>query len=119
MQIKDSKYHKVWKVVEENGMKKVDLGDSKKNQDGTYENWSWFGCLLVGNAKDVEVQEGDTVTIKSGLVQKRKYKDKYYDNVVIFAIEVTDTGGKMNDDYVEDEDVFDEINDEDMSDLPF
>jgi len=112
MQIKDSLYHKVWEVKEENGMKKVTLGDSKKNKDGTYENWSWFDCLLVGKAKDVEVKEGDTVTVKSGLIQKRKYKDKYYDNVVIFEIEVTDSGNGSKQD-TEDFDDF-EVDDDDL-----
>jgi len=97
MQIKDSRYHKVWEVKEENGLKKVNLGDSKKNKDGTYDSWTWFDCLLVSQAKEVELNKGDTVTIKSGLVQKRKYEGKYYDNVVIFSLEVTEkaknTGG--------------------------
>ena len=89
MQIKDSKYHKVWKVEEKNGIKKVNLGDSKKNKDGSYDNWTWFDCMLVSSAKEVDIQEGDTITIVSGLVQKRKYEGKYYDNVVIFDLEVT------------------------------
>ena len=92
MQIKDSKFHKVWKIEENNGLKFIDLGDSKKEKDGSYTNWTWFKCMLVGNAKNVELAEGDTVTVVSGLVQKRKYNDKYYDNVVIFDIEVTKKG---------------------------
>jgi hypothetical protein len=114
MQIgKASLYHKVWEVKEENGMKKVTLGDSRKNKDGSYENWSWFDCLLVSKAKEVDIEKGDTIKILSGQVQKRKYKDKYYDNVVLFDIEIMEKG-----DSVSDEDVFEEV-DIDSGDLPF
>ena len=87
MQIANSKFHKVWKVTLENGFKKVDLGDSRKLKDGGFENWSWFGVSLVGNAKNVHIDEGDTITIISGQVQKRKYEGKFYDNVVIFDLD--------------------------------
>jgi hypothetical protein len=89
MQIKDSRYHKVWKVKEENGFKKVDLGDSKKKQDGGYDNWTWFDVTLVGGAKGTPINEGDTITINSGLITQRKYNNKYYNDVVIFDFEVT------------------------------
>ena len=112
MQIANSKYHKVWEVKEENNIKKVTLGDSKKNKDGTYENWSWFDCMLVGKAKEINISKGDTVTIVSGLVQKRKYQGKYYDNIVIFELEVTNKeGGKMEDSYDDLENL--------SSDIPF
>ncbi len=89
MQIKDSRFHKVWKVEEKNGFKKIQLGDSKKEKDGNYSNWSWFDVTLVGNAKNQEINEGDTITILSGRCDKRKYNDKFYDDVVIFEFEVT------------------------------
>ena len=89
MQIKDSRFHKVWKVEEKNGFKKIQLGDSKKEKDGSYSNWSWFDVTLVGNAKNIPIAEGDTITIISGLCNKRKYNDKFYDDVVIFDFEVT------------------------------
>jgi len=92
MQIKDSKYHKVWKKKEQNGFTKLDLGDSKKNKDGSYTNWSWFDVTVLGNAKNVEVNEGDTIEIKSGIVSKRKYNDKYYDDVIIFEMEIMKKG---------------------------
>jgi len=50
------KYLKVWEKEEQNGFIKLNLGDSAKKKDGTYENWTWFGCTLLGNAKDVEVE---------------------------------------------------------------
>ena len=89
MNIKDSRGHIVWKIKEKNGFKNVDLGDGKKNKDGTWDNFTWFNCGLFSNAKDLEINEGDTLTIISGLVQKRKYEGKYYDNIVIFEAEVT------------------------------
>ena len=82
------KYLKVWKVKENNGYKKLDLGDSKKNKDGEYDNWTWFDCLLVGNAKTLEVREQDTIEIKNGIISQEKYNDKWYTRIVIFDAEV-------------------------------
>ena len=91
MQIKDSKFHKVWKVeIDQNGRKKVNLSDSKKNQDGTYTNWTWFFCSLVGNAKGIQLNEGDTVTITNGKIEQYKASDGTYKNsITIFDLEVT------------------------------
>ncbi len=83
------KYLKVWKVKENNGYRKLDLGDSKKQQDGTYKNWTWFDCLLVGNAKNLQVNEQDTIEIKSGIISQREYNGKWYNDIVIFEAEVT------------------------------
>lgn len=85
------KYLKVWKIEEVNGLKKVTLGDSKKNQDGTYDNWNWFGCLLVGNAKNVPLNEGDKVEVISGQISQKKWNDKWMTNIVIFDIEVMES----------------------------
>ena len=98
MQIMNSKFHKVWKIeVDQNGSKKVDLGDSKKLQDDTYFNWTWKWCRLVGNAKGIQVNEGDTITIKSGKLDQ--YKDNngmYRNSVTIFDFEVTAKGNQQN-----------------------
>jgi len=83
------KYMKAWEVEEKDGRKKINLGDGKKNQDGTWSNWTWFGCLLVGKAKDIQITKGDTVEVKSGIITMNKGKDnKYYTNITIFEIEV-------------------------------
>ena len=83
------KYLKVWEVEEKDGRIKLNLGDSKKNQDGTYTNWTWFGAMLVGNAKQVTVKQGDTVEVKSGIITMNKATNgKYYTNITIFEIEV-------------------------------
>lgn len=91
MQINNSKFHKVWKLeIDQQGRKKVNLGDSKKNQDGSYSNWTWFYCNLVGNAKGVHLEEGDTITIKNGKIEQYKTNDGQYRNsITIFDIEVT------------------------------
>lgn len=86
------KFLKVWKVEEKNGFIKVDLGDSKKNKDGTYSNFTWHGCTLFGDAKSVSVNEGDTVEVKSGVITQRKYEDKWYNDIAIFDLEVTKKG---------------------------
>ena len=111
--MKNSKFHRVWKVEEKGNMKLVDLGDSKKEKDGSYTNWNWFKTMFVGKAKDLDIEEGDTITIISGLVQKRKYEGKYYDNVVIFEAEITK---KAEDKEIKESD-FAAVDDDD--DIPF
>ena len=34
---------KVWKVEKQNGFTKLNLGDSTKKKDGTWENFTWYG----------------------------------------------------------------------------
>jgi len=87
------RFLKVWKKeINEHGFINVDLGDSTKNKDGSYTNFTWFRVALLGKAKDTEVAEGDTIEIKSGIMAKRKYNDKYYDDVKVFDFEVTRKG---------------------------
>ncbi len=83
------KYLKVWEVKDENGWIKVNLGDSRKLKDGSYQNFTWWDCSLVGNAKNVLLEKGDTVEVKSGIIYQEKYNDKYYNRITIFEIEVT------------------------------
>jgi len=115
MQIKDSRFHKCWKIEEKNGFKKITLGDSKKEKDSSYSNWNWFDVTLVGNAKNIDIAEGDTITIISGLCNKRKYQEKYYDDIVIFDFEVTGRVEKKEE--TSGLDSFVEY--DDQSDLPF
>ncbi len=90
MQIKDSRFHKVWKVTEQDGRKQINLGDSKKQQDGTYKNWTWFFCNLVGNAKGIQVEEGDTITINSAKIEMYQANSGEWKNsITIFDFEVT------------------------------
>ena len=89
------KYFKAWKVYEKNGFKKIDLGDSTKNKDGEYENWTWFGSSIVGNAKNIEVNEGDIIEVKNGMVTQSKSGDKWYTNVTIFDFEVMKKNGNV------------------------
>jgi len=91
------KYLKVWKVEQKNGFTKLSLGDSKKKQDGTYDNWTWFDCTLLGNAKNVSISENDVVEVKSGIISKRKYNEKYYDDIIIFEIEVMQQNNSSQD----------------------
>ncbi|MCP4264381.1 MAG: hypothetical protein GY777_02200 [Candidatus Brocadiaceae bacterium] len=94
MQIKDSRYHRVWKIeVDQNGRKKINISDSKKNQDGTYTNWTWAFCNLVGNAKGIQVNEQDTITITNGKIEQYKTQaGEYKNSITIFDFEVTAKG---------------------------
>ena len=57
------KYMKVWKVETQNGYTKLDLGESQKkyNSENEYDNWTWFGCVLFGDAAKKEIKEGDKI----------------------------------------------------------
>ena len=89
MEIK-GKYLKVWKVKESNGYIKLDLGDSRKNKDGEYDNCTWFDCLLLGEASKKDIKEGDTVEITSGQIFQRKYNEKWYIDVKIWHLTVSE-----------------------------
>ena len=85
------KNSKVWKVEKQNGFTKLNLGDSTKKKDGTWENFTWYGVTLMGNAKDFEVKEGDKVNVEGIIKQTKSEKDgKYYTNVIIFGICLSD-----------------------------
>ena len=110
------KFLKVWKVEEKNGFTKVDLGDSKKNKDGTYANFTWHGCTLFSDAKNVQVNEGDTVEVKSGVITQRKYEDKWYNDIAIFDLEVTKKGEAKAKEPATD---FTPVDTDDLEGLPF
>ena len=85
------KKSKVWKVENQNGFTKLNLGDSTKKKDGTWENFTWYGVTLMGNAKDFQVKEGDKVNVEGIIKQTKSEKDgKYYTNVIIFGICLSD-----------------------------
>ena len=83
------KYLTVWKKDEQPNYTKLDLGEGeKKYNSDEYENWSWFGCFLVGNAKNVIINERDKVEVKSAKIKMQKYNDKWSPAITIFEIEV-------------------------------
>jgi len=89
-----AKYLKVWKKESNDYGVTLNLGESKKkyNADG-FDNWTWFKCKIKGNASHVEVNEGDTLEIKSGLIQQFKTDDgKWLNSIVIFEMEVMTKG---------------------------
>ncbi len=112
-----AKWLMVWKVEEKNGFTKLDLGDSKKNKDGSYDNFTWYNCTLLGKAKDVRVCERDKVEIKSGIITKRKYNEKWYDDIIIFDIEVMEGAKKRTPEQTNQE--FNKIIRDELSDIPF
>jgi len=91
------KYLKVWKVkYTSKGLPVLDLGDSEKQRDDTYKNWTWFGCLCVGKAAQMQFNEKDTIEIKSGIISMQEYNGKWSPKVVIFECEVTSSSGSQN-----------------------
>ncbi|MCP4761942.1 MAG: hypothetical protein GY870_09170, partial [archaeon] len=68
--------------------KLVDLGDSEKNKDGTYNNFTWFRCLFVSGAAQLQINEKDTIEIKSGKITMEKYNDKWSPKIVVFDADI-------------------------------
>ena len=64
------KYLKAWKIEDKGNFKIVDLGDSDKKQDGSYDNFTWYRCLFVSKAAQFQINEKDTIEIKSGKITK-------------------------------------------------
>ena len=85
-----ARFAKVWSVDIQDKYVKIDLSTTKKNQDGTYTNSSWKGVKFLGKSVDMArtLQKGDTVDIKSGILGKREYQGKWYDDIVIFEAEL-------------------------------
>ena len=86
------KYCKVWAVDIKENMVLVDLTTSKKEKDGTYTNSKYFKVKFVGKCLQAaqQLQEGDKIDITNGMIGKRKYQEKYYDDVVVFGFEYSD-----------------------------
>lgn len=113
------KYLKICEVKENNGFKKINLGESRKDNDGKYVNWTWFDCLLLGDARDAEIAKGDIVNIE-GSIEMRNYNDKWYNNIIIWQIENVEKNSKTKtepEQKPEQKDLFSE--DKTNDDLPF
>lgn len=113
-----AKYCKVWNVEVKDKMVLVDLSVSKKNQDGTYTNSNYKKCKFVGKHVDDArtLVKGDVINVTNGLIGKREYDKKYYDDVVIFGFEIEKKVEAKEETYNADD--FMEI-DEDMDSIPF
>jgi hypothetical protein len=83
------RFMKAWKVEKSANYTKVDLGDSRKNKEGTYDKFTWFGVMFVGDAHKLNIAEGDTVEIVSGQIYQEKYQDKWYTRITVFDAVVT------------------------------
>ena len=82
------KYLKAWKIEKKERFQLVDLGDSEKQQDGTYKNFTWYRCLFVSSAAQLQINEKDTIEVKSGIITMEKYNDKWSPKIVVFEAEV-------------------------------
>ena len=81
------RFIKIWEVDVKEKMVLCDLSTSEKNKDGEWEASNYYKVKFVGkcfeNAKTLK--KGDTIEIINGKIGKRKYQEKYYDDVVVFA----------------------------------
>jgi hypothetical protein len=106
-------YGKVWNVDKKEKYTDITISTGDKQQDGTWKNSSWR-CRLVGQAKDVEVNQGDKVIITSAKIENIWDKDnkKEWLKLIVFDIEVEGV------ELPEWKDV-EEVSDESTEDLPF
>jgi len=93
------KRFKVWKAEQHEKFTKVDLGDSRKKQDGTYENFTWFGVMLVGDAHKLGVKKDDVIEVTSAQIYQEKYQDKWYTRLIVFGATVDKKEKKADDDF--------------------
>ena len=90
MQIQNSRFHKVWEIEDKGNFKKIKFSDSKKDKEGKYINCTWSG-IIVGKAKDIPLNVNDKFDIISGQVFSDKVGDKWFTNVTIFDLVVTES----------------------------
>jgi hypothetical protein len=90
------KYCKVWRTEIKDSMVLVDLSTSRKDKDGKYINSKYFKVKFVGKClqQAQQLAEGDKINIISGLIGKREYQGKYYDDVVVFEFEYSEGSTK-------------------------
>ncbi len=86
------KYLKVWEVEDKGNVKLVNLGDSRKNKQGEFENCTWFRCLFVGDASRKQIAVDDKIEILSGQVFMEKYNEKWSPKVTVFDFNVMQQG---------------------------
>ena len=87
-------YAKVFRVDVKEKYTSLTIGTSDKQQDGSYKNSNW-NARLVGKAKDIAVNEGDRIEIKSAKIENiyDKENKKNWLNIIIFDFEVSGGNG--------------------------
>lgn len=96
MMLINKSYAKVWKVEQKQNYTALQISTSDKQKDGTYKNSSW-NARIVGKAKDIGIEKGDMIEIKSAKIESiyDKANNKTWVNVIIFDFEVQ--GSKLPD----------------------
>ena len=85
-------YAKVWKVDVKEKYIALQMTTGDKQTDGSYKNSSW-NARLVGKAKDIQINEGDGIEIKSAKIENiyDKTNKKNWLNIIIFDFENQDS----------------------------
>ena len=89
------RFMKVWEIEDKGNFKLVNLGDSKKEKDGSYKNFTWYKCAFVGNAARKGILKDDKISVTQGQISQEKYNDKWYTKVVVFDFEVESSTGNQ------------------------
>lgn len=92
-------YAKVWKVDKKEKYTSLTISTSDKQQDGSYKNSNW-NCRVVGQAKDIDVSDGDRIVIDSAKIENvwDKENKKNWLNIIVFNFE---TEGQQENPFVE------------------
>ena len=113
------KFATVWNVQVKDKMVLADVTVGKKNQDRTYTNSKYFKVKFVGKSYEMAklMVDKDKINILSGMLGKREWEKKYYDDCVVFEIEFSDGVARNN--IVTGTDLGDFETIEDDNELPF
>lgn len=88
--IKDCKAT-TWQVEHKEKYSQANLGTSKKDKDGKWNNMYWR-TRFVGEAhqKSFQLTDKSRIRIVSGIIEQSKVEDKTYYNLVIFDFDNLD-----------------------------
>lgn len=100
-------YAKVWKVDKKENYTALQISTGDKQQDGTYKNSGW-NCRLVGKAKDIQVNESDSIVITAAKIENiyNAEQKKSWLNIIVFDFEnnsVDDNPFVKSDEVLEDD----------------
>ena len=91
------KYLKVWEIEDKGNVKIINLGDSRKDRNGAWENCTWFSCMFVGDASRKEINVNDKIEVTSGTIFMEKYNEKWSPKVTVFHFNVMESNQPQTD----------------------
>lgn len=91
LNIKDT-FATVWQPENKGKYTVANLSTSKKDKDGNYTNMSWK-AKFVG--KNQNVTERMRIKLTHATIEQRKWEEKYFYDVIVFAWEPVENQGNV------------------------